>query len=976
DLGLFGLSIDEAYDGYGLPSYYHYCMVSILSYACAGLGICFVVNGSVADLIGSLGTEKQKDIFLRRLANGELTAICLTESEAGSDAMNIQTSAVKKGDYYTLNGTKIFVSNAGLAGFYLVFAKLDEPEERGRSVIRAFLVDKNSPGLSLGGLERKLGQRVNPTGTVYLNNCKVHKNNMLGQKGGRTIFGLLASGRIAVAAVSLGTAKAAYKAAFAYAKERRQFNRPIIEFPQINDMLISMKEGIDYAELLIGYASYLKEKKDKAYVIAASMAKLFASEMAGKVTDCAVQVFGGSGYTRAYPVERFYRDARVTRIFEGTTQIQQNIITRADNLRLLIGEDKIEIEGVVDSLFAAERAKDKKDAMGIDTKMAEFLKESIEKLFGQGRITYRQVDGIIDLYIARLNLLRELYLRDVCKLSPKHTHQIREVLKQGLINVIFSNSIFASHVSILSGSSAIRPSTRQMEGLSQINISKGQKSSSSLSINFQQIKGVVMLLGGAILLAGLGVLGQYLIKGLSVSPIALIFVSNSISALIVFLSLKKTYGNPIIYYANTYGWKTVRYIALVGLFFAVAAIGNFVGLITGTALQVSLIYVFVGPLFLAGWEYKRAEKPEKSAVIRTQGVGALISAGALGLAVLCGNSKFVHGGVDIFIFDWHAIIWFFIAAISYTVSVGIHKGKLDEEKLKQQNIQPVDPSMLVFSSYLITAVISFFTILAMNSFSDLSVFSRFEIGVWIMPLVLLRMFSGWLRYGATNKKEIRASLSITLTASVTIWTLFISVIWFDYRLTSSQWVAELVAIAFLIYGTKRILSYKGIPLVSDQDQKVPLVKVGQSGYGSSSLIQSKAQRNDTTERNRISDKEDRRCVVTRDKVVWVSLPGQTSSSLSAGTNGIITREMKKIVSQVGKPVEISPSVLDITGEELSRYFKDIALCGVRIIHIDVIHPSFGPDMTYTDSLEKIAIINRGKRDISGTRHIRMHTHVM
>ena len=274
------------------------------------------------------GTEEQKQKYLTPVAKGEkIMVFCLTEPGAGSDAGGTLTTAVEDGDYYVLNGRKTFVSGAPVADYAIVYAKTD-PTQRGSRGISMFIVDLKLPGVSLGKPEHKMGIIGYPTCDVILEDVRVHKDDLLGpkDKGFRTAMQTLDGGRLGVAAQALGMAQGAYEEALRYSKERKQFGRPIKDFQAISFMLADMATEIEAARELVYSTAEKKDAGDPESSKLCAMAKYFASEMANRVAYKAVQIFGGYGYIKEYKVERFYRDTRITSIYEGTSQIQQMVI--------------------------------------------------------------------------------------------------------------------------------------------------------------------------------------------------------------------------------------------------------------------------------------------------------------------------------------------------------------------------------------------------------------------------------------------------------------------------------------------------------------------------------------------------------------------------------------------------------------------------------------------------------------------------
>ncbi len=329
ELGLTGIPWPEEYGG-GDCDYISYVIaVEELSRVDASVGTTLSAHISLAGWpLYKYGTEEQKKKYLEPMALGEkLGAYGLTEATAGTDAASMRTTAVLDGDSYILNGNKLFITNAGEAEIYLVFAVTDK-EKRSKG-ISAFIIEKGTPGLDFGKKERKMGLRSSPTLELIFDNCRVPKENLLGKEGEgfKIAMSTLDGGRNGIAAQALGIAQGAMEEAAAYAKSREQFGRPIAEFQAISFMLADMGTKIEAARLLTYQAAYL-ENAGLPYGKASAMAKLFASEAAMEVTTNAVQIFGGYGYTRDYPVERFMRDAKITQIYEGTSEVQRLVISR------------------------------------------------------------------------------------------------------------------------------------------------------------------------------------------------------------------------------------------------------------------------------------------------------------------------------------------------------------------------------------------------------------------------------------------------------------------------------------------------------------------------------------------------------------------------------------------------------------------------------------------------------------------------
>jgi len=328
-LGLMGMVIPEAYGGAGVDPVSYVVAQEELARASAGVQTIITVNNSlVCDPIFHFGTEDQKRRYLPRLSSGaSLGCYCLTEPAYGSDAMSLRTDARREADQWILRGTKAFVTNAVEADVCIVYARTGpEPGARG---ISAFIVEKGFPGISVGKVEKKLGIKCSSTAEIVLDGCRVPASNLLGEpgSGGKIALTTLDGGRLGIAAQAVGIARAALEEATAYAAGRRQFGRSIGEFQAIQWMLADMATRTDAARLLMLRAAYLRQQGTR-YTREASMAKLFASETAMWVTHKAVQIFGGYGYIQDYPVERYFRDAKITEIYEGTSEIQRIVIAR------------------------------------------------------------------------------------------------------------------------------------------------------------------------------------------------------------------------------------------------------------------------------------------------------------------------------------------------------------------------------------------------------------------------------------------------------------------------------------------------------------------------------------------------------------------------------------------------------------------------------------------------------------------------
>lgn len=327
ELGLMGMMVSEKYGGAGMDTISYILTMEELAAACASTAVIATVNNSlVCDPLERFGNEEQKLKYLVPLAKGEkLGCFCLTEPNAGSDAANQQTTAKLQADHYVLNGTKNFITNAPQADIAIVFASTDR--SKGHKGISAFIVEKGTEGFIVGKNEKKLGLNASGTASIIFDNCRIPKENLLGKEGEGFKIALttLDGGRIGIAAQAIGIARAAYEDAVNYAKQRVQFGRPIAEFQAIQWMIADMATRIDAARLLTFRAGFMKERGMR-YSKEASMAKLFASETAMWVTTKAIQIHGGYGYMKEYNVERYFRDAKITEIYEGTSEIQRLVI--------------------------------------------------------------------------------------------------------------------------------------------------------------------------------------------------------------------------------------------------------------------------------------------------------------------------------------------------------------------------------------------------------------------------------------------------------------------------------------------------------------------------------------------------------------------------------------------------------------------------------------------------------------------------
>ncbi|NYT85238.1 acyl-CoA dehydrogenase family protein [Pollutimonas harenae] len=331
ELGLFGLAIPEQYGGLELTMEEEVLFAfEIAKTSPAFRSLIGTNNGIGSQGVVIDGTEEQKRKYLPRLASGEIIgSFALTEPGSGSDAASLRTTAVRDGDHYVLNGTKRFITNAPQASVFTVMARTDQ-QARGGHAISAFIVEKGTPGLSLGKIDKKMGQRGAHTCDVVFQDCRVPAENLIGGREGvgfKTAMKVLDKGRLHIAAVSVGAAERMLNDALNYAMERKQFGQPIAEFQLIQAMLADSKAEIYAARCMVVDAARRRDAGEDVST-QASCCKLFATEMCGRVADRAVQIHGGAGYVSDYAIERFYRDVRLFRIYEGTTQIQQLVIAR------------------------------------------------------------------------------------------------------------------------------------------------------------------------------------------------------------------------------------------------------------------------------------------------------------------------------------------------------------------------------------------------------------------------------------------------------------------------------------------------------------------------------------------------------------------------------------------------------------------------------------------------------------------------
>jgi alkylation response protein AidB-like acyl-CoA dehydrogenase len=328
ELGFMGMMVPPRFNGSGADTLSYVLALSEVAYACASTAVVMSVHNSIAcESILRFGNEEHKNTFLKRLATGEMIgAFALTEPNAGSDPVRQNTKAIRDGDHFILNGTKRFITSAKSAGVIIVTAKTDEAlRHKG---ISAFLVEKDTPGMTVGELEDKMGLRASDTADLIFEDCRIPAAHLLGEAGqGFTIaMTALDGGRIGIAAQSLGVAQAAFDAAVRYAVEREQFGQPISKFQGLRWMFADMQTEIEAARQLTYSAAEMKDRGEN-HTTQASMAKLFASEMVNRITAKALQIHGGYGFIKEYPVERYYRDARVFTIYEGTSEIQRVVIS-------------------------------------------------------------------------------------------------------------------------------------------------------------------------------------------------------------------------------------------------------------------------------------------------------------------------------------------------------------------------------------------------------------------------------------------------------------------------------------------------------------------------------------------------------------------------------------------------------------------------------------------------------------------------
>jgi alkylation response protein AidB-like acyl-CoA dehydrogenase len=328
ELGLMGIEPGEEYGGSG-GSFFMACLaIEELARVDASISVCVDVNNTLTiNAFLNYGTEAQKKKYITRLATDTVGAYCLSEAGSGSDAFAMQTRAEDKGDHYLINGRKMWITNGNEAGLFIVFANADPG--KGYRGITAFIVERDFPGFSVGKKEDKLGIRASSTCELLFDNCRAPKENVLGEfgKGYKIAIETLNEGRIGIGAQMVGLAQGAYEAALAYTKERKQFGQAISEFQGVQFQIAEMATKIEAARLMVYNAARLKDAK-LPFIKQAAMAKLFASEVAEEVSSLAVNLYGGYGYVKDYPVEKFFRDSKIGQIYEGTSNMQKQTIAK------------------------------------------------------------------------------------------------------------------------------------------------------------------------------------------------------------------------------------------------------------------------------------------------------------------------------------------------------------------------------------------------------------------------------------------------------------------------------------------------------------------------------------------------------------------------------------------------------------------------------------------------------------------------
>ena len=328
ELGLMGIEPGEEYGGSG-GSFFMACLaIEELARVDPSISVCVDVNNTLTiNAFLNYGTEAQKKKYITRLATDTVGAYCLSEASSGSDAFAMQTRAEDKGDHYLINGRKLWITNGNEAGLFIVFANADP--SKGYKGVTAFIVERDFPGFSVGKKEDKLGIRASSTCELLFDNCRAPKENVLGEfgKGYKIAIETLNEGRIGIGAQMVGLAQGAYEAALAYTKERKQFGQTISEFQGVQFQIAEMATKIEAARLMVYNAARLKDAK-LPFIKQAAMAKLFASEVAEEVSSLAVNLYGGYGYVKDYPVEKFFRDSKIGQIYEGTSNMQKQTIAK------------------------------------------------------------------------------------------------------------------------------------------------------------------------------------------------------------------------------------------------------------------------------------------------------------------------------------------------------------------------------------------------------------------------------------------------------------------------------------------------------------------------------------------------------------------------------------------------------------------------------------------------------------------------
>tara|TARA_R110000737_G_scaffold4096_2_gene13608 strand:+ start:5089 stop:6243 length:1155 start_codon:yes stop_codon:yes gene_type:complete len=330
ELGFMGLNIKAEYGGVEAGTVAFSLAITELARACASTAVTTSVTNMVAEVIQAVGNDEQKSKYLPKICSGEYRAggFCLTEATAGSDPAGMKTQAVKDGDDYLINGSKLYITSGSFADVFVVWAVTDPAAKKGKG-ISCFIVEANTPGITIGKAEEKMGQKASPTNEVHFNNCRVPASAMMGaeNKGFGVAVGELAGGRIGIGSLALGVGLAALDYAKAYIVDRKQFGQSLSSFQGLQWKLAERYTEMEAARLLLMQAAYTKDQ-GQPFGMAASMAKLFATENANKACYDALQLMGGAGYIKEYPLERMARDVRVTSIYEGTSEIQKVIIAR------------------------------------------------------------------------------------------------------------------------------------------------------------------------------------------------------------------------------------------------------------------------------------------------------------------------------------------------------------------------------------------------------------------------------------------------------------------------------------------------------------------------------------------------------------------------------------------------------------------------------------------------------------------------